>query len=272
VVILTDIQGLEDHFGDMDFKVAGTRDGVTALQMDNKAGGITREILTQALEQAKRGRLFILDKMDEAISEPRGELSSLAPRIYTLKIDQEKIRDIIGPGGKTIRSIVAETGVKIDVEDNGTVLIASSSNEAAQKAINIIEELVKEVEAGDVYLGKVTRLMPFGAFVEVLPGKEGLLHVSEVSTHHVAKVDDILKPGDMVLVVVKEIDDMGRINLSRKRIFDRKEEMESMYQEAFSEEMTREEKIESASSKREKPATRERKPGGRPNAHPRRRG
>ena len=272
VVILTDIQGLEDHFGDMDFKVAGTRDGVTALQMDNKAGGITREILTQALEQAKRGRLFILDKMDEAISEPRGELSSLAPRIYTLKIDQEKIRDIIGPGGKTIRSIVAETGVKIDVEDNGTVLIASSSDEAAQKAINIIEELVKEVEAGDVYLGKVTRLMPFGAFVEVLPGKEGLLHVSEVSTHHVAKVDDILKPGDMVLVVVKEIDDMGRINLSRKRIFDRKEEMESMYQEAFSEEMTREEKIESASSKREKPATRERKPGGRPNAHPRRRG
>ena len=272
VVILTDIQGLEDHFGDMDFKVAGTRDGVTALQMDNKAGGITREILTQALEQAKRGRLFILDKMDEAISEPRGELSSLAPRIYTLKIDQEKIRDIIGPGGKTIRSIVAETGVKIDVEDDGTVLIASSSDEAAQKAINIIEELVKEVEAGDVYLGKVTRLMPFGAFVEVLPGKEGLLHVSEVSTHHVAKVDDFLKPGDMVLVVVKEIDDMGRINLSRKRIFDRKEEMESMYQEAFSEEMTREEKIESASSKREKPATRERKPGGRPNAHPRRRG
>ena len=272
VVILTDIQGLEDHFGDMDFKVAGTRDGVTALQMDNKAGGITREILTQALEQAKRGRLFILDKMDEAISEPRGELSSLAPRIYTLKIDQEKIRDIIGPGGKTIRSIVAETGVKIDVEDNGTVLIASSSNEAAQKAINIIEELVKEVEAGDVYLGKVTRLMPFGAFVEVLPGKEGLLHVSEVSTHHVAKVDDILKPGDMVLVVVKEIDDMGRINLSRKRIFDRKEEVESMYQEAFSEEMTREEKIESASSKRERPATRERKPGGRPNTHPRRRG
>jgi len=272
VVILTDIQGLEDHFGDMDFKVAGTRDGVTALQMDNKAGGITREILTQALEQAKRGRLFILDKMDEAISEPRGELSSLAPRIYTLKIDQEKIRDIIGPGGKTIRSIVAETGVKIDVEDNGTVLIASSSNEAAQKAINIIEELVKEVEAGDVYLGKVTRLMPFGAFVEVLPGKEGLLHVSEVSTHHVAKVDDILKPGDMVLVVVKEIDDMGRINLSRKRIFDRKEEVESMYQEAFSEEMTREEKIESTSSKRERPATRERKPGGRPNTHPRRRG
>jgi len=272
VAILTDIQGLEDHFGDMDFKVAGTRDGVTALQMDNKAGGITREILTQALEQAKRGRLFILDKMYEAISEPRGELSSLAPRIYTLKIDQEKIRDIIGPGGKTIRSIVAETGVKIDVEDNGTVLIASSSNEAAQKAINIIEELVKEVEAGDVYLGKVTRLMPFGAFVEVLPGKEGLLHVSEVSTHHVAKVDDILKPGDMVLVVVKEIDDMGRINLSRKRIFDRKEEVESMYQEAFSEEMTREEKIESASSKRERPATRERKPGGRPNTHPRRRG
>lgn len=146
---------------------------------------------------------------------------------------------------------MAETGVKIDVEDDGTVLIASSSDEAARKAINIIEELVKEVEAGDVYLGKVTRLMPFGAFVEVLPGKEGLLHVSEVSTHHVAKVDDFLKPGDMVLVVVKEIDDMGRINLSRKRIFDRKEEMESMYQEAFSEEMTREEKIESASSKRE---------------------
>jgi len=272
VVVLTDIQGLEDHFGDMDFKVAGTKDGVTALQMDNKAGGITKEILTQALEQAKQGRLFILGKMEEAIKEPREELSSLAPRIYTLKVNQEKIRDIIGPGGKTIRSIVAETGVKIDVEDNGTVLIASSNRESAQKAISIIEELVKEVEAGDVYLGKVTRLMPFGAFVEVLPGKEGLLHVSEVSTHHVAKVDDILKPGDMVLVVVKEIDDMGRINLSRKRIFDRKEEVQALYEEAFSEEMIREEKIESSSKKRERPPVRDRKNSPRSNEQPRRRG
>lgn len=243
VAVLSDIQGLEDHYGDMDFKVTGTRSGVTALQMDNKAGGITREILSNALEQAKRGRLFILDKMEEAIKEPREEVSSYAPRVYTINIDTDKIRDIIGPGGKTIRSIVAQTGVKVDVEDDGRVFVASPSREAAEKALAIIENLVKEVEAGEVYIGKVTRLMPFGAFVEVLPGKEGLLHVSEISTRRVPKVDDVLKPGDTVLVIVKEIDDMGRINLSRKRLLDKRDSLDESFREALAGELEREEEI-----------------------------
>jgi len=243
VAILSDIQGLEDHYGDMDFKVAGTRDGVTALQMDNKAGGITREILSRALSQARAGRLFILDKMEEVIASPREEVSSYAPRIYTVNIDKDKIRDIIGPGGKTIRSIVARTGVKVDVEDDGRVFVASSSREAAEKAMAIIGDLVREVEAGDIYVGMVTRLMNFGAFVEVLPGKEGLLHVSEISQRHVPKVDDVLNPGDTVLVVVKEIDDMGRINLSRKRILDKKESLDESFHDALAKELEREEEI-----------------------------
>jgi polyribonucleotide nucleotidyltransferase len=243
VAVLSDIQGLEDHYGDMDFKVTGTRDGVTALQMDNKAGGITREILSKALAQARDGRLFILDKMDEAITAPREEVSSYAPRIYTVNIDKEKIRDIIGPGGKTIRNIVAQTGVKVDVEDDGRVFVASSSREAAEKALAMIEDLVREVEAGDVYVGTVTRLMNFGAFVEVLPGKEGLLHVSEISQRHVPKVDDVLNPGDKVLVVVKEIDDMGRINLSRKRILDKKDSLDESFRDALAGEMEREDGI-----------------------------
>jgi polyribonucleotide nucleotidyltransferase len=243
VAVLSDIQGLEDHYGDMDFKVTGTRDGVTALQMDNKAGGITREILSKALAQARDGRLFILDKMDEAITAPREEVSSYAPRIYTVNIDKEKIREIIGPGGKTIRNIVAQTGVKVDVEDDGRVFVASSSREAAEKALAMIEDLVREVEAGDVYVGTVTRLMNFGAFVEVLPGKEGLLHVSEISQRHVPKVDDVLNPGDKVLVVVKEIDDMGRINLSRKRILDKKDSLGESFRDALAGEMEREEGI-----------------------------
>lgn len=218
--ILTDIQGLEDHYGDMDFKVAGTRDGVTALQMDNKAGGITREILVQALDQAKRGRLQILDIMEKAIGRPRGELSQYAPRIYTMNIDSDKIRDVIGPGGKTIRSIVQKTGVKIDIADDGVVHIAASSESAANEAMSIIKSLTKDVEAGEVYIGKVTRLTNFGAFIELLPGKEGLLHISEVSTSHVPKIEDIFKVGDRVLVVVKEIDELGRVNLSRKRIME----------------------------------------------------
>jgi len=218
--ILTDIQGLEDHYGDMDFKVAGTRDGVTALQMDNKAGGITREILVQALDQAKRGRLQILDIMEKAIDRPRDELSQYAPRIYTMNIDSDKIRDVIGPGGKTIRSIVQKTGVKIDIADDGVVHIAASCESAANEAMSIIKSLTKDVEAGEVYIGKVTRLTNFGAFIELLPGKEGLLHISEVSSSHVPKIEDIFKVGDRVLVVVKEIDELGRVNLSRKRIME----------------------------------------------------
>ncbi len=222
VVVLTDIQGLEDHYGDMDFKVTGTREGITALQMDNKAGGITRSVLESALDQARRGRLFILDRMESAITEPRGEVSAYAPRIYTVSVPLDKIRDIIGPGGKTIRNIVAQTGVKVDVEDDGRVFVASPTTEAAEKALAMINDLVREVAAGEIFSGKVTRLMAFGAFVEVLPGKEGLLHVSEISTTHVGKVDDVLSPGDMVLVIVKEIDDMGRINLSRRRVLEKK--------------------------------------------------
>jgi polyribonucleotide nucleotidyltransferase len=182
--------------------------------------------------------------MDEAITEPREEISSYAPRIYTVNVDKDKIRDIIGPGGKTIRSIVAQTGVKVDVEDDGRVFVASPSREAAEKALEIIEDLVKEVEAGDVYIGKVTRLMPFGAFVEVLPGKEGLLHVSEISQRHVPKVDDVLQPGDSVLVIVKEIDDMGRINLSRKRILDKGDTLDESLRDELARELEREKEIE----------------------------
>jgi polyribonucleotide nucleotidyltransferase len=182
--------------------------------------------------------------MDEAITEPREEISNYAPRIYTVNVDKDKIRDIIGPGGKTIRSIVAQTGVKVDVEDDGRVFVASPSREAAEKALEIIENLVKEVQAGDVYIGKVTRLMPFGAFVEVLPGKEGLLHVSEISQRHVPKVDDVLQPGDSVLVIVKEIDDMGRINLSRKRILDKGDSFDEGFRDELARELEREKEIE----------------------------
>ncbi len=250
VEVLTDIQGLEDHFGDMDFKVAGTRDGVTALQMDNKAGGITRQILQQALDQANKARMEILDCIESAIEQPRDNLSPHAPRIYSLKIDVEKIRDVIGPGGKTIRSIVAESGAKVDVEDDGQIFIASSNEEAAQSAIDMIHDLTREVEAGEVFVGTVTRLLNFGAFIEVLPGKEGLLHVSEVSTHHVPQLDQILKPGDRVLVVVKEIDDMNRINLSRRRILEKREELEAegKFPEIFPVEDEREKLIEEKSA------------------------
>ncbi|MCF4152129.1 polyribonucleotide nucleotidyltransferase [Dethiosulfovibrio sp. F2B] len=217
VVVLTDIQGLEDHYGDMDFKVAGTRDGVTALQMDNKAGGITREILKQALGQAKDARMAILDVMERAISTP-GDLSPNAPRMYTMMINVDKIRDVIGPGGKVIRGITQETGAKVNIDDDGQILIAGASQEEVNAAIKMIDDIVREVQAGEVFQGKVTRLMAFGAFVEVLPGKEGLLHVSEISTHRVGKVEDVFKPGDPVLVMVREIDDMGRINLTRKKI------------------------------------------------------
>jgi polyribonucleotide nucleotidyltransferase len=225
--ILTDIQGLEDHYGDMDFKVAGTRDGVTALQMDNKAGGITRSILEQALGQAREGRMKILDKMAEAIDRPRPEISPNAPRILTLSIDPEKIRDVIGPGGKVIRSIVAQTGAKIDVEDDGRVFISAMESESAQAAMKIVNDLTREVKAGEMFVGKVTRMINFGVFVEILPGKEGLLHVSEISVNHIPKIDDAFSVGDEVLVIVKEIDDMNRINLSRRRALEQKNLAES---------------------------------------------
>ncbi|MDR3280115.1 MAG: polyribonucleotide nucleotidyltransferase [Synergistaceae bacterium] len=225
--ILTDIQGLEDHYGDMDFKVAGTRDGVTALQMDNKAGGITRAILEQALGQAKDGRMKILDIMAGALERARPELSPNAPRILTLTVDPEKIREIIGPGGKMIRSIVAATGAKIDVEDDGRVYISAMESEAAEEACRIINNLTREIKAGELFKGKVTRMINFGAFVEVLPGKEGLLHVSEISTNHIPKIDDAFSVGDEVLVIVKEIDDMNRINLSRRRAIEASASFES---------------------------------------------
>lgn len=217
VVVLTDIQGLEDHYGDMDFKVAGTRDGVTALQMDNKAGGITREILSKALSQAQTARMEILDVMEDAVSSPKS-LSASAPRMHTMTVKIEKIRDIIGPGGKVIRGITQDSGAKINIDDEGQVLIAGPSQAEVDAAIKMVSDIVREVQAGEVFIGKVTRLMAFGTFVEVLPGKEGLLHVSEISTHRVGKVDDVFKPGDEVLVMVKEIDDMGRVNLTRKKL------------------------------------------------------
>lgn len=225
VCILTDIQGLEDHYGDMDFKVAGTRDGVTALQMDNKAGGITRQILTDALTQAKRGRFQILDIMDGTIAAPRPELAPTAPKIVTFNIDPDKIRDVIGSGGKTIRGIVQQTGAKVDVEDSGRVSVAAVNDDVAQMAVKIIKDIVREVQAGETFVGTVTRMLSFGAFVEVLPGKEGLLHVSEISNYRVPTIEEAFEIGDKVIVTVKEIADMHRVNLSRKRILDKLDEL-----------------------------------------------
>ena len=216
LAILTDIQGIEDFNGDMDFKVAGTKKGVTALQMDVKIEGIGKEILQEALQQARKGRLHILDKMLEAISEPREELSEHAPSIMTMQIDPKKIKDVIGRGGKTIKNIIDETGVNIDIEDDGEVFIAADDQTSGQEAKKMIERLTKDVEVGEMYMGKVKRTTNFGAFVEILPGKEGLVHISKLADHHVKKVEDILEEGDEVLVKVIEIDDRDRINLSRK--------------------------------------------------------
>lgn len=216
VAILSDIMGIEDALGDMDFKVAGTEKGITALQMDIKIHGITGEIMGKALEQAKDGRMFILGKMQEAISKPREELSPYAPRIITMSIDPDKIRDVIGPGGKVIRHIIDETGVKIDIEDDGRVFIASQDGEAGEKAKKMIEDLTADVEVGRIYTGTVTRTTSFGAFVEILPGKEGLVHISQLAHTRVGKVEDVVEVGDSVMVKVTEIDAMGRINLSRK--------------------------------------------------------
>ena len=216
VAVLSDILGDEDHFGDMDFKVAGTAEGVTAIQMDIKIGGISKEVMVRVLDQAREGRLHILNKMKETISEPRKDLSRHAPRIVTLQVKQEKIRDIIGPGGKNIRSIVDQTGVKVDVEDSGLVKLASPNYEAIEKAIYMIKRLTQEVEVGGFYTGKVRRILGFGAIVELFPGTDGLIHISQLAESHVKEVSDVLKEGDEVLVKVIDIDPQGRIRLSRK--------------------------------------------------------
>jgi len=216
--VLSDIMGDEDHLGDMDFKVAGTRDGVTALQMDIKIDGITREIMEQALEQAREGRLHILERMMEAISEPRSEMSEYAPRIISFRISPEKIRDVIGKGGATIRALTEETGTTIDIEDDGTVKIASVDNAAAQEAKRRIEQLTADVQVGQIYDGRVSRLTDFGAFVNILPGKDGLVHISQISDERVEHVSDKLKEGDLVKVKVLEVDKQGRIRLSMKAV------------------------------------------------------
>jgi polyribonucleotide nucleotidyltransferase len=215
--ILTDIAGAEDHYGDMDFKVAGTREGVTALQMDIKIGGITPQIMREALAQAKRGRLFILDKMNESLTVGRTEVSTHAPRFYTVMIPTDKIRELIGPGGKVIRGIVEATGVKIDVEDSGQVRVSSSDAAAAEKALQMIGDITAVPEIGRTYLGTVTRLAEFGAFVEIIPGTDGLLHISEVAEHRIKDIKDELKEGDQVLVKVLSVEG-NRIKLSRKAI------------------------------------------------------
>jgi len=217
-VVLTDIEGKEDHYGDMDFKVAGTGRGITALQLDIKLQGISYQVVSEAIMQAREAHAEIFEKMMHTISSSRPELSPYAPRMYRISIDPGKIGTVIGPGGKMIRSIINETKATIDVEDDGTVIIGSSSEEAARKAISIIEGLTKEAEVGATYTGKVTRLMNFGAFVEILPGKEGLVHISELSDRRVEKVEDVVKIGDVITVKVMEIDHLGRINLSRRAL------------------------------------------------------
>jgi len=216
--VLSDIAGAEDHYGDMDFKVAGTAKGITALQMDIKVGGITMEIMRQALAQALQGRLFILGKMAETLAASRKDVSTHAPRIVSIKIPVDKIRDVIGPGGKMIRSIIERTGVKIDVEDDGRVNVASSDEASAAKAIAIIQELTATAELNKTYMGKVQRITDFGAFVEILPGLDGLLHVSEIANHRVKDVRDELKEGEQVMVKVINVDPSGKVRLSRKAL------------------------------------------------------
>lgn len=220
--VLTDIQGMEDALGDMDFKVAGTAKGITAIQMDIKIHGLSREILLAALQQAQKGRMFILGKMAECIDKPAEHLSPYAPKIITLTIPVDRIRDVIGSGGKIINKIISETGVKMDVEEDGHVYIATPDEKAAQRAKKWVEELTHEVQVGETYLGKVTRLMKFGVFVEILPGKEGMVHVSQLATRRVEKPEDVVHEGDEIMVKVTEIDDKGRINLSRKALLQEK--------------------------------------------------
>ncbi|MBP0726194.1 polyribonucleotide nucleotidyltransferase [Bacillus sp. RG28] len=222
--VLTDIQGMEDHLGDMDFKVAGTAKGVTALQMDIKIDGLSRDILKEALEQAKIGRMQILDSMLATLSKPRKALSEFAPKILMMTINPEKIKDVIGPGGKQINKIIEETGVKIDIEQDGTVFISSVDQDMNDKAKQIIEDLVREVVVGELYMGKVKRIEKFGAFVEIFPGKDGLVHISELAEERVNKVEDVIALGDEFLVKVTEIDKQGRVNLSRKAVLKEQKE------------------------------------------------
>ncbi|MCX5884590.1 MAG: S1 RNA-binding domain-containing protein, partial [Proteobacteria bacterium] len=216
VAVLTDILGDEDHIGDMDFKVAGTRDGITGFQMDIKISGLAHEIMREALTQAREGRIFILDKMAEAIQNPRPDLSIRAPRIVTIMVKQDRIRDVIGPGGKTIRGIIEQTGVKIEIDDSGKANIASNDLESLEKAIKMVKDLIQEVEVNKIYLGKVKKIVDFGAFVEILPGTDGLVHISQLAPGHVKNVRDVLSEGDEVVVKVLEIDRQGKIKLSRK--------------------------------------------------------
>ncbi|NMW25144.1 polyribonucleotide nucleotidyltransferase, partial [Rhodanobacter denitrificans] len=217
-VVLSDILGDEDHLGDMDFKVAGSADGISALQMDIKIDGITEEIMKVALEQAKRGRLHILGEMNKALSTARSEMSEYAPRLITIKIHPDKIREVIGKGGATIRSITEETGTTIDISDDGTIIVGSVNREAGEAARKRIEQIVSDVEPGRIYEGKVAKLMDFGAFVTIMPGKDGLVHVSQISDERVEKVSDKLKEGDIVKVKVLEVDKQGRIRLSMKAV------------------------------------------------------
>jgi len=216
VGILTDIMGSEDHYGDMDFKVAGTEKGITALQMDIKIGGVSIDIMRQALAQAREARLHVLGKMAETIRAPRAEMSPYAPRFVTIKIRPEKIREIIGPGGKVIRGMQEKTGAKIDVEDDGKVTIFSANSGAAQMAVDMIQDICREAELDRIYVGKVKSIKEFGAFVEIMPGTEGLLHISQIAESRIRAVGDVLSEGDQVVVKVLEIDGNGKIRLSRK--------------------------------------------------------
>jgi polyribonucleotide nucleotidyltransferase len=227
VRVLSDILGDEDHLGDMDFKVAGTETGITAVQMDIKIAGVTRAIMEQALEDARRARLHILGVMNQTLARPRGELSTHAPRIVTIHIKPDRIRDLIGPGGKVIRGITEETGVKIDVEDDGTVLVASSDGVAMQKALDKIRGVTAEAEVGKIYRGTVRKIVDFGAFVEIFPGTDGLVHISQLADERVRKVSDVLKEGDVISVKVIEVDRSGKIRLSRKEALKDAEQQEA---------------------------------------------
>ena len=224
VVVLTDIQGLEDFLGDMDFKVAGTEKGITAIQMDIKIKGIDEPILKRALAQAKDARLFILNKMLATLDKPREDVSPYAPKTIIFYINTDKIREVIGPGGKMINKIIDETGVKIDIEDSGRVIIYAVDSASGAAAKKMIDAIAKDVEVGEVYLGTVVRIMPFGAFVELLPGKDGLVHISKLANERVEKVEDVVNIGDKIMVKVIEIDDKGRINLTRKGLIPEKDE------------------------------------------------
>ena len=224
--VITDIQGIEDFFGDMDFKVAGTTEGITSIQVDTKLQGFSFNVVENAIRDARKARLFILDKINECISAPRKDVSIYAPKTEMMHINPDKIRDVIGAGGKVINKIIADTGVKIDIKEDGTVYVSSSDHDGVNAAIKIIEGLTKEVQAGEVYLGKVTKIAAFGAFVEVLPGKEGLVHISKLAKERVEKVEDVVSVGDEILVKVTDIDNQGRINLSRKDVLEQQENKE----------------------------------------------